>query len=117
MQKYKFTKDKFKAFIQVIDFIRGQLEKEKFHPKRFSLAVIKAHLYVLDKLSRKMRTKLPMLEDRTGNHIIRYEIDPIQILVLISHKDITVPDAPGMNPYSYSVFMEITQHIYQKQLS
>lgn len=117
MTKMKLTKDKFKALIQVIDSIREKLITDKSNLKDWPLAVANAHLFVLNDLSRRMRSKLPMMEDHPGNKSIRYEINAIQALVFMSYKNTIMPDSPGMSPYTYSVFIEISDPIFQKLLS
>ena len=117
MTKLKLTKDKFKAIIQVIDSQRFQLKKNKFTLKDWPLAVVNAHLDVLDDLSRRMRSKLPMIEDKPGNHPIRYEINSIQALILMSYNELVNPTSPGMDPFAYSIFNEISAPLFQKLLS
>ena len=117
MKKLILTKDKFKAIIQVIDCIRFQLLQNKINLKDWPLAVTNAHLFVLDDLSRRMRSKLPMMEDKPGNKVVRYEINAIQALVLVSYDDLVKPSSAGMDPFAYSIFKEISGTIFQKLLS
>lgn len=117
MIQFKLTKDRFKAIIQVVDAIRAQIKKTKHDLKQWDLAMANGHLFVLDELSRKMRSKLVMIEHHSGSKKMTYSFDAIQCLVMMNHSDMVKPDAPGMDPYSYSIFKEISDPISLKLLS
>ncbi len=114
MIRIKLTKDKFKSIIQVIDTIRLQLNKDKLHLKEWDLAMANAHLCVLDDLSRKMRSKLPLMEDKPGFHKLTWSVNENQALIIMSRKDL----GGGMeDSYNMATFQEISDPIYKVLLS
>lgn len=114
MIRLKITKDKFKSIIQVIDTIRVQLQKDKPDLKEWNLATANAHLYVLNDMSRKMRSKLPLLEDKPGNHKITWSVNENQALIIMARKDLG--GAMG-DSYNMATFQEISVPIYKILLS
>ena len=114
MIRIKLTKDKFKSIIQVIDTIRAQLKKDKLDLKKWDLAMANAHLFVLNDLSQKMRSKLPLMEDKPGNHKIMWSVNENQALIIMSRKD--VGGAMG-DSYNMATFQEISGPIFKVLLS
>lgn len=118
MIKLKITKDKLKSVIQIVGLITTQLRKDKPNLKEWPLAHTNVHLHVLDKISRKMRSKLVMLEDKPGNQVITYSIDEIHALVIVVNVKIDKDSQwREWDPYSKAVFQEISTVIFQKLLS
>lgn len=78
----------------------------------FPRAQANAHLYVLYGISKKMRTKLILVEDMAPNKRFKYPIDEIQALVLMS-----CPDIVNKDPYCTAVIQEISNPIFQHLLN
>lgn len=117
MIKLSLTKDKLKSTVQMVHALIESIRKNKNSLNDWPLIQANAHLYVLDDLSRRMRSKLVLMEDKSGIHPVKYSINEIQAMILISYNDILSHDSPGMNPYSYSLFKEISGTLFQKLLS
>lgn len=117
MIQLSLTKEKFKATIQLIHSIIASIRNNKSNLTNWNLAQANAHVFFLHELSIKMRSKLVLIEDKPGDHRLKYSINEMQALVIVTYKDIIKPDSPGMNPYCYSIFEEISTPIFQKLLS
>lgn len=90
----------------------ASLKNTKKNLKDWPLVQANAHLYVLEDLSRKMRSKVIMLETKQGQHAFTFSINEIQGLVFITNKGNFYPD-----PYTMSVIEEISNVIFMKLLS
>lgn len=112
MIKLKLTKDKFIAVISVLDAIIDRLNKQIPSMKQdMAYARIKADVYVLQDLSRKMRSKLVMIEDRSGSHPMTYSVTEPQACCIMQYY---TPNTK--QPYSMAIMQEISDPIYQKLL-
>lgn len=112
MIKLKLTKNKLITFINSITQITECLRANKKDLKDWPLIQANTHLLILDELSRKLRSKLILIETRTGQHILTYSINEMHALVFISHKSIYTPD-----PYTMAVIEDISGVIFLKLLS
>lgn len=114
MIKTRITKDQFRSIVQVIDTIRIQLKKDKLDLKEWDLAMANAHLFVLTDLSQKMRSKLPMMEDKPGHHKINWSVNENQALILMSRKNV---GNSMNNSFNMATFEEISGPIFKVLLS
>jgi len=112
MIKLKLTKNKLITFINSITQITECLRANKKNLKDWSLIQTNTHLLVLDELSRKLRSKLILIETKPGHYHLTYSINEMHALVFISHKSIYTPD-----PYTMAVVEEISSSIFLKLLS
>lgn len=112
MIKLKLTKNKLITFINSVTQITECLRTNKKDLKDWQLIQANTHLLVLDELSRKLRSKLILIETKPGQHNLTYSINEMHALVYISHKGIYVPD-----PYTMAVIEDISSHIFLKLLS
>lgn len=112
MIKIKITKGKLASMVISITSLTQKLRAD-IHNMKYDMAraSTNAHLYVLDDLSRKMRSKLILLEDKPSIHQLYFSINEIQALVIIIHKQNI-----SHNPYSMAVMHEISDMIFKKLL-
>lgn len=117
MEKLTLTKDKLQAVVQILTSLIFQIENEIIYQKDWPRILSNAHLFFFREFSRKVRKKLINLEDARGDKRVRYQIDPMQAAVLLSHRDKVKADSPGMDAYAYGVFVEISGQLFKKLLS
>lgn len=89
----------------------ASIRTNKKNLKDWPLVQANAHLYVLDDLSRRMRSKLILIETKQGQYTFNYSINEIQALVFITHKDNFNPD-----PYTMAIIDEISNTVFMKLL-
>jgi len=109
MIKLKLTKDKFIALINSVTAITECLRNNKKDLTGWPLMHANAHLMVLEELSRKMRSKLVLMEYRPGTYTFTWSINEIQALVFITNKGIFNPD-----PYTLAIIEEISSPFFRK---
>lgn len=112
MIKLKLTKDKFIAVINVVTIIIDVIEKKLHGMNRdMQFARIKSDLYELNELSRKMRSKFVMIENRSGDHTINFSVSETQAFIIVYYKEICKHPS-----YSMAILQEISDPIYKKLL-
>lgn len=112
MIKLKTTKNKFIATINAVGQMAASIRNNKKNLKDWPLVQANAHLFVLEEISRKMRSKMIMLETKRDHHAFTYSINEIHGLVFITNKGNFPAD-----PYTMSVIEEISNIIFLKLLS
>lgn len=112
MIRLKLTKDKFISIIKVVEAIIHQIETNlSVQPRDIVYARMNADIFELKELSRKMRSKLVMMEDHQRNHPFKYTITPTQASCIMQYKNSCSYDS-----YSISVIQEISVSIFHKLL-
>lgn len=112
MIKLKLTKEKFITVINVITGITQQLRA--YHGSlKYDITRMQAnaHLYILDDLSRKMRSKLIMIEDKYNDHQFTFSINEMQALVFHVNTGICTH-----TPYATAIIQEISVPICKRLL-
>jgi predicted DNA-binding protein (UPF0251 family) len=113
MIQLKLTKDKFIAIINVVTVITQALDKQLAGMKRdMKFARVRSDISVLQELSRKMRSKYVMMEDKEGNHRVTLSVNEIQAFVIMYYRDIDKQEA-----YNSAVLHEISDTIFQNLLT
>lgn len=112
MIRLKLTKNKLITAIHAVCSMTDSLRNSKKNLKDWPLVQANAHLYVLEDLSRKMRSKSILVENKQGQHALIYSINEIQGLVFITNKGNFPAD-----PYTMSIIEEISNVIFLKLLS
>ncbi len=116
MIKILTTKDKFKATIRALHVIIDQLEKNKAKYHEWDLVQTNAYLIVLHALSRKLRSKLIILENRPSNYKFRYSIDELHAMVLVYYYRMAQFKSQ-LDPYSDAALNEASVPIFLRLLS
>ncbi len=103
----------------MIEIITKQLHKNKISEKEWPLARTNAHLDVLEELSRKIRSKLVLIEEKPLSSPLTYSISKIQAFILVANKDICKGSNQKsyLDPFSQALLEEISVPVFQKLLS
>lgn len=112
MIKFKTTKNKFIATVNAVGNMASSIRNNKKNLKDWPLVQANAHLFVLEEISRKMRSKMILLETKSQHHAFTYSMNEIHGLVFIANKNNFPAD-----PYTMSVIEEISNIIFLKLLS
>lgn len=112
MIKLKISKDKFIAIISSITGIRNKIYSGIPHLEYNLLrAQANAHVYILDDLSRKMRSKLVLMENMQGSNKITFSVNEMQAFVIVSNSNVFTHSA-----YAMSVMNEVGETIFKRLL-
>lgn len=112
MIRLKLTKNKLLTAKDAVGCMSDSIRNNKINLKGWPLVQANAHLYVLEDLNRKMRSKAILVETKPGQHPVIYSINEIQGLVFITNKENFPAD-----PYTMSIIEEISNVIFLKLLS
>lgn len=113
MIRIKLTKDKLIAIAQVVAIIRDHLQKSiPSMPYDLTRVDANVHLYTLEELSRKLRSKIVMMEHEPGNKPITYTFTGNQALAIIKYKEIY-----NSSPYRMAILQEISEPMFKKLLN
>lgn len=116
MIKILTTKEKFKATIRAIQIIIDKLEKDKVGYREWDLVQANAYIVILNILSRKLRSKLITIEERSANYRFRYSMDEVHAMVLVYYYQMAQFKSQ-LDPYSDAALQEASRPIFMKLLS
>lgn len=112
MIKIKTTRQKIGALITItaaiIHYIKAQREQLKYSLKRAELS---AHLYIIEELSRKVRAKFILTENKPANAKLQMSFNEMEAYILMCY-------APEKNigNYELSVISEMKGPVFQHLL-
>lgn len=112
MIKLKITKNKFIAMVNSVTEIIDRLKQNKKKLEGWPLIHANAHLYMLEELSRKMRSKIVLIETKQGSHRMIFSINEIEAFAFVVNKDIFNQD-----PYTMAIIEQISGPIFLRLLS
>lgn len=108
----KITKDKYIAIINGITGITQKMRDDlKIMEHDMNRAQTNAHLDVWEDLSRKMRSKVVMMEKKPGNHKVNFSVNGIEALLFVVYRK-----ACYQEPYIMATLQEISDPIFQRLL-
>lgn len=111
MHRLKLTKDKFISFLKAVQTITGHLQdQKKGMDYTLERARVNVYLYIMEDLSRKMRSKLIMLESESGNKKLSYTFTGMQLLIIFTYRKIE------MDAYTTSVLEQESAKVLPKLL-
>lgn len=114
MIKLKITKIKLKAIVNAITAITNDL-RTRIQLMKYDMgrAQANAHLYILDDLSRKIRSKLILIENYPETYRLTFSINEMQayVIIIADNKIFT------SSPYVMSIMSEVSDIIYKKLLN
>lgn len=89
MNRLKLTKDKFISFIKAVQIITGHLQEQK-NGMDYTLerARVNVYLSIMQDLSRKMRSKIIMLESEFSDKKLTYTFTDMQLLIIFTYRKI-----------------------------
>ena len=109
MIKLKLNKDKLISFARVVDDISKKLKaKISLMPVDILKAEANAHLANLKDLSKRIRSKLVMLEDEPGPKRLTYSVNEMQAFAVMKYEGLYEHD-----PYQKATIQEISVPIYK----
>lgn len=112
MIKLKLTKEKLSLVIGVLTKVIDTLDNTIMNMKpTIEFCRVKSDLCELKEISRKMRSKLVIMEDKPNKHPITYSVTEIQAFIIMYYRNICRYD-----PYSESIMNDISETIFKKLL-
>lgn len=112
MIKLKLTKEKFSLTIGVLTKVIHTLDNMLMGMKpTIEFCRVKSDFCELKELSRKMRSKLVIMEDKPNKHPLTYSVTEIQAFIIMYYRNICKHD-----PYSESIMNDISETIFKKLL-
>lgn len=114
MIKLQLNKYKIVSLIRVTEAVLNKITNER-NGLNYSLkrAEISAHKFILQELSRKLRSKFVMIEHKPDMQNFFFSVNEMQAYVLILYKDTPI----GKTDYDYITMQDLSVPIFKKLLN